>query len=131
MQTQLLLTCYLQGIFKVPTLNVNRIDKDSESVARNTEKLASAVYLQVSTISQALIFVTRSSGWSCLERPGLLLMCAFVIAQLVSSYLLQATSTSVYQLVYGDITSCSAKKLLQIASGFQWYFDIKNAGAIL
>lgn len=45
--------------------------------------LASAVYLQVSTISQALIFVTRSRGWSYTERPGLLLVFAFVIAQLV------------------------------------------------
>ncbi|KAI5423329.1 Plasma membrane ATPase 1, variant 2 [Lathyrus oleraceus] len=47
--------------------------------------LASAVYLQVSTISQALIFVTRSRGWSYTERPGLLLVFAFVIAQLVAT----------------------------------------------
>ncbi|GAU20195.1 hypothetical protein TSUD_352590 [Trifolium subterraneum] len=46
---------------------------------------ASAVYLQVSTISQALIFVTRSRGWSYTERPGLLLVFAFVIAQLVAT----------------------------------------------
>lgn len=56
-----------------------------ESIAKNTEMLASAVYLQVSTISQALIFVTRSRGWSFTERPGFLLMFAFVLAQLVSS----------------------------------------------
>lgn len=47
------------------------------------EQLASAVYLQVSTISQALIFVTRSRNWSFTERPGLLLVTAFIIAQLV------------------------------------------------
>lgn len=47
------------------------------------EMLASAAYLQVSTISQALIFVTRSRGWSFFERPGLLLVIAFLIAQLV------------------------------------------------
>ena len=47
-------------------------------------KLASAVYLQVSIISQALIFVTRSRSWSFVERPGLLLVVAFVVAQLVS-----------------------------------------------
>ncbi|KAM7254390.1 hypothetical protein ACFE04_003770 [Oxalis oulophora] len=52
------------------------------SIANNTEEVASAVYLQVSIISQALIFVTRSRSWSFLERPGVLLMCAFVIAQL-------------------------------------------------
>lgn len=56
-------------------------------VAENNEKLASAVYLQVSTISQALIFVTRSRGWSFLERPGLLLVGAFVMAQLIATVL--------------------------------------------
>ncbi|XP_057721376.1 ATPase 10, plasma membrane-type [Arachis stenosperma] len=55
------------------------------SLSSNSEKVASAVYLQVSIISQALIFVTRSRGWSFLERPGVLLMCAFVIAQLVAT----------------------------------------------
>lgn len=48
------------------------------------KKLASAIYLQVSIVSQALIFVTRSRSWSFIERPGLLLMGAFLIAQLVS-----------------------------------------------
>jgi len=42
-----------------------------------------ALYLQVSIISQALIFVTRSRSWSYVERPGLLLLSAFMIAQLV------------------------------------------------
>lgn len=51
------------------------------------DKLSSAVYLQVSTISQALIFVTRSRGWSYTERPGLLLVAAFIIAQLVATLL--------------------------------------------
>lgn len=40
--------------------------------------------LQVSIVSQALIFVTRSRSWSYVERPGLLLGAAFLIAQLVS-----------------------------------------------
>ncbi|KAG5535044.1 hypothetical protein RHGRI_022977 [Rhododendron griersonianum] len=48
-------------------------------------KLASAVYLQVSIISQALIFVTRSRSWSFIERPGLLLLVAFLIAQLIAT----------------------------------------------
>ncbi|KAI5679524.1 hypothetical protein M9H77_00751 [Catharanthus roseus] len=60
------------------------------SLSNNTEKVSSAIYLQVSIISQALIFVTRSQSWSYLERPGVLLMCAFVVAQLV------ATLISVY-----------------------------------
>ncbi|XP_062157458.1 ATPase 10, plasma membrane-type [Alnus glutinosa] len=55
------------------------------SLSSNSEEVSSAVYLQVSIISQALIFVTRSQGWSFLERPGTLLMCAFVVAQLVAT----------------------------------------------
>ncbi|KAK4603946.1 hypothetical protein RGQ29_012455 [Quercus rubra] len=48
-------------------------------------RLASAVYLQVSIISQALIFVTRSRSWSFVERPGLLLVAAFIVAQLFAT----------------------------------------------
>ncbi|KAF8389390.1 hypothetical protein HHK36_026085 [Tetracentron sinense] len=44
-----------------------------------------ALYLQVSIISQALIFVTRSRSWSFFERPGLLLLGAFIAAQLVAT----------------------------------------------
>lgn len=47
------------------------------------QELMAALYLQVSIISQALIFVTRSRSWSFMERPGLLLVGAFIIAQLV------------------------------------------------
>ncbi|KAH9713956.1 ATPase 10 plasma membrane-type [Citrus sinensis] len=56
-----------------------------KSLSSKTEEVSSAVYLQVSIISQALIFVTRSQSWSFLERPGALLMCAFVVAQLVAT----------------------------------------------
>ncbi|KAG2536051.1 hypothetical protein PVAP13_9NG154000 [Panicum virgatum] len=49
------------------------------------QKLASAVYLQVSTVSQALIFVTRSRSWSFVERPGFLLVFAFLVAQLIAT----------------------------------------------
>ncbi|KAK2980436.1 hypothetical protein RJ640_014223, partial [Escallonia rubra] len=56
------------------------------------EMMASAVYLQVSTISQALIFVTRSRGWSFSERPGFLLVIAFFLAQLVAT-VISATVT--------------------------------------
>jgi len=45
--------------------------------------MMAALYLQVSVVSQALIFVTRSRGISYFERPGLLLVTAFMIAQLV------------------------------------------------
>ncbi|KAL1810275.1 hypothetical protein DCAR_0729959 [Daucus carota subsp. sativus] len=50
-----------------------------------SRKLASAIYLQVSTVSQALIFVTRSRSWSFVERPGLLLVGAFAVAQLIAT----------------------------------------------
>ncbi|MCL7043752.1 hypothetical protein MKW94_010430 [Papaver nudicaule] len=49
------------------------------------EELTMALYLQVSIVSQALIFVTRSRSWSFVERPGLLLVGAFLAAQLVAS----------------------------------------------
>ncbi|KNA25642.1 hypothetical protein SOVF_004630 [Spinacia oleracea] len=48
-------------------------------------QMMSALYLQVSVISQALIFVTRSRSWSFIERPGLLLVFAFFAAQLVAT----------------------------------------------
>lgn len=56
-----------------------------KSLKDSPEELMAALYLQVSIISQALIFVTRSRSWSYMERPGLLLVGAFIIAQLVSS----------------------------------------------
>ncbi|KAL8166490.1 hypothetical protein V2J09_007989 [Rumex salicifolius] len=51
----------------------------------NTDEMMSALYLQVSIISQALIFVTRSRGLSYIERPGMLLMGAFLAAQLIAT----------------------------------------------
>lgn len=72
--------------FGVRHLNKHSIDRSDKDAAKNLDRqLASAVYLQVSTISQALIFVTRSRGWSFRERPGFLLLVAFVIAQLVAT----------------------------------------------
>ncbi|RZS09962.1 hypothetical protein BHM03_00041102 [Ensete ventricosum] len=48
----------------------------------SSDEMTAALYLQVSIISQALIFVTRSRGWSFVERPGVLLVVAFIAAQL-------------------------------------------------
>ncbi|XP_073276015.1 ATPase 8, plasma membrane-type-like [Primulina huaijiensis] len=56
-----------------------------KSIQGNTDELIAALYLQVSIISRALIFVTRSRSWSFVERPGLLLVIAFFIAQLVAT----------------------------------------------
>ncbi|KAJ4833952.1 hypothetical protein Tsubulata_016620 [Turnera subulata] len=55
------------------------------SIRENHKELTAAVYLQVSIVSQALIFVTRSRSWSFVERPGVMLMIAFLIAQLVAT----------------------------------------------
>ena len=55
------------------------------SIRGNEKELTAAVYLQVSIVSQALIFVTRSRSWSFVERPGVMLMIAFLMAQLVST----------------------------------------------
>ncbi|KAI6672030.1 hypothetical protein NL676_006915 [Syzygium grande] len=57
------------------------------SIRDNPHELTAAVYLQVSIVSQALIFVTRSRSWSYIERPGLLLMSAFIVAQLIATLL--------------------------------------------
>jgi H+-transporting ATPase len=56
------------------------------SLRNNDEEMMAALYLQVSIVSQALIFVTRSRSWSFVERPGFLLLGAFVAAQLVRIY---------------------------------------------
>nr|XP_034899564.1 plasma membrane ATPase 4-like isoform X1 [Populus alba] len=55
------------------------------SLRENNEEMMAALYLQVSIVSQALIFVTRSRSWSFVERPGFLLLGAFVAAQLVAT----------------------------------------------
>ncbi|KAG0467244.1 hypothetical protein HPP92_018824 [Vanilla planifolia] len=68
--------------FFARVFHVESLEKTAQD---DFKKLASAVYLQVSTISQALIFVTRSRNWSFMERPGLLLVAAFLIAQLIAT----------------------------------------------
>ncbi|KAL0397134.1 UNVERIFIED_CONTAM: Plasma membrane ATPase 4 [Sesamum calycinum] len=65
-------------------------DKDKfgvRSIRNSYRELNSAVYLQVSIVSQALIFVTRSRSWSYVERPGMLLVAAFLIAQLLATFI--------------------------------------------
>ncbi|PWA58240.1 hypothetical protein CTI12_AA402180 [Artemisia annua] len=56
---------------------------DVKSIRNNDYEFTAALYLQVSIVSQALIFVTRSRSWSYVELPGLLLLTAFCIAQLI------------------------------------------------
>ncbi|KAG6888988.1 hypothetical protein C0992_006864 [Termitomyces sp. T32_za158] len=71
-------TNFFQDKFGVSLATSNPID-------HNDPQLHMIVYLQVAIISQALIFVTRSHGFFFMERPSLALMCAFCIAQLISS----------------------------------------------
>ncbi|KAI8888215.1 plasma-membrane proton-e [Backusella circina FSU 941] len=70
-------TNFFQSHFGVQSFNGNP----------NDSVLHSVVYLQVSTISQGLIFITRSQSWFFMERPSVLLMCAFVVAQLVATFI--------------------------------------------
>ncbi|CAN1134697.1 ATPase 7, plasma membrane-type [Linum perenne] len=79
-------TNFFSKYFHVKSFNHEHYDLTNKAVANQlNEQLASAVYLQISTISQALIFVTRSRGWSFQERPGFLLVFAFLIAQLIAT----------------------------------------------
>ncbi|ESW06475.1 hypothetical protein PHAVU_010G050900 [Phaseolus vulgaris] len=82
-------TNFFPNHFGVRHFHYNPDAEDSDPTNR---MLGSAVYLQVSTISQALIFVTRSRGWSYTERPGLLLVIAFIIAQAIAT-VISATVT--------------------------------------
>ncbi|KAG2728478.1 hypothetical protein I3760_01G207000 [Carya illinoinensis] len=84
------------------------------SLSSNTEEVSSAVYLQVSIISQALIFVTRSQGWSFLERPGTLLMIAFVVAQLVATVI----------AVYANISFASISGIGWGWAGVIWLYSL-------
>ncbi|KAG6557064.1 hypothetical protein Mapa_000990 [Marchantia paleacea] len=76
--------------------------------------LTAAIYLQVSIISQALIFVTRSMSWCFMERPGALLMCAFWIAQLVATFI----------AVYANWTFAHIKGIGWGWAGVIWLYSI-------
>ncbi|GAB2268817.1 ATPase 10, plasma membrane-type [Dionaea muscipula] len=84
------------------------------SLSGNTEEVSSALYLQVSVISQALIFVTRSYSWSFTERPGVLLMCAFVVAQLVATLI----------AVYANIDFASISGIGWGWAGIIWLYSL-------
>ncbi|TVT97534.1 hypothetical protein EJB05_57221 [Eragrostis curvula] len=84
------------------------------SIKENDRELMAALYLQVSIISQALIFVTRSRSWSFVERPGFLLLIAFFAAQLV------ATSIA----VYADWEFCRMQGIGWGWGGAIWVFSV-------
>ncbi|XP_020518801.1 ATPase 10, plasma membrane-type isoform X3 [Amborella trichopoda] len=80
----------------------------------NSEEISAAIYLQVSIVSQALIFVTRSRGWSFLERPGTLLICAFIVAQLVATLI----------AVYANISFASFSSIGWGWAGVIWIYSV-------
>ncbi|XP_058226968.1 ATPase 10, plasma membrane-type-like isoform X6 [Rhododendron vialii] len=86
----------------------------ARSLSGNSEEISSAIYLQVSIISQALIFVTRSQSWSFMERPGTLLMCAFVLAQLVATLI----------AVYAEISFASISGIGWGWAGIIWLYSL-------
>ncbi|KAI5074645.1 hypothetical protein GOP47_0010606 [Adiantum capillus-veneris] len=86
------------------------VDRVAGDAARET----SIIYLQISIISQALIFVTRSQSFSFLERPGRLLVLAFVIAQLVATVI----------AVYGDWGFANMKGCGWGWAGVTWLYNV-------
>ncbi|CAA0828448.1 ATPase 11- plasma membrane-type [Striga hermonthica] len=84
------------------------------SVNPNFRMLASAIYLQVSIVSQALIFVTRSRSWSFIERPGSLLVGAFLIAQLIATLI----------AVYANWSFCAIEGIGWGWAGVIWLYNI-------
>ncbi|XP_047044584.1 plasma membrane ATPase 3 [Lolium rigidum] len=91
--------------------HVESLEKTAQD---DIQKLASAVYLQVSTISQALIFVTRSRSWSFMERPGFLLVSAFLVAQLIATII----------AVYADWGFAAIKGIGWGWAGVIWLYNI-------
>jgi H+-transporting ATPase len=84
------------------------------SIKENDRELMAALYLQVSIISQALIFVTRSRSWSFVERPGFLLLFAFFAAQLVATCI----------AVYADWDFCRMQGIGWAWGGAIWIFSV-------
>ncbi|XP_022996662.1 plasma membrane ATPase 4 [Cucurbita maxima] len=85
-----------------------------KSIRHSEYEMMAALYLQVSIVSQALIFVTRSRSWSYIERPGLLLVGAFFIAQLVATVI----------AVYADWRFAKMKGIGWGWAGVIWLYSI-------
>ncbi|KAK3124673.1 hypothetical protein QOZ80_7BG0590450 [Eleusine coracana subsp. coracana] len=93
---------------------VFHVESLQKTAQEDFQKLASAVYLQVSIISQALIFVTRSRSWSFVERPGFFLVIAFLVTQLVATLV----------AVYADWAFASIKGIGWGWAGVIWLYNI-------
>lgn len=78
-----------------------------KSLKNSPEKAMAALYLQVSIVSQALIFVIRTQKWSYVDQPGILLMTGFVISQLVKLLHLYYFKTEFhYSIIEGFYIMC-------------------------
>mmetsp|Transcript_2302 Transcript_2302/g.3500 ORF Transcript_2302/g.3500 Transcript_2302/m.3500 type:complete len:1031 (-) Transcript_2302:410-3502(-) len=55
--------------------------------ALTDEELRGLIYMQVSILNQAMIFVTRAEGLSYLDRPGTPLLVAFIFAQTAATFI--------------------------------------------
>jgi H+-transporting ATPase len=80
-------TSFFQDKFGVYPMVYGQQDALHNYPGWNDPRLHSIIYLQVSTISQALIFVTRSRGFFFTERPSVILVVAFIIAQMVATFI--------------------------------------------
>ncbi len=104
-------TSFFQNRFGVETIAL------TSSGIYVQDHLNSMIYLQVSSISQSLIFVTRSHGFCFTERPTILLIAAFVITQLCT------TLIAVYaEWGFTDIHGCGwtwAGKIILIISNIK------------
>ncbi|XP_037422409.1 plasma membrane ATPase 1-like isoform X4 [Triticum dicoccoides] len=69
---------------------------------------------RISTISQALIFVTRSRSWSFVERPNFLLVFAFLVAQLIATLI----------AVYADWAFTSINGIGWGWAGIVWLYNL-------
>ena len=76
-------TSFFHDYFGVQQFEYRPLTNDNSGW--NDPVLHSIVYLQVSTISQALIFITRSHSFFFLESPSILLVAAFGVAQLIAT----------------------------------------------
>nr|PNR43368.1 hypothetical protein PHYPA_015748 [Physcomitrium patens] len=74
----------------------------------------SVIYLQVSIQSQALIFVTRARTWSFMDRPSMLVVAAFLFAQLVATLI----------AVYAHIEFAHTRGCGWGWAGVVWLYDV-------
>ena len=74
----------VQTNFFQDRFGVEKIPQTSDGGYKHSS-LNAMIYLQVSSISQSLIFITRSRGFCFTERPTLFLIAAFILTQLCTT----------------------------------------------